>query len=85
MKSWGVTEGNLTQVIHTLGNLTAATVGHNSKAGQKRLVDKQTRLKMEPPLRLNAKWGRARKWTNREIKARSTELAALALAYWLPI
>jgi hypothetical protein len=71
--------------LDTLGNLTVVTQEHNSKVGNKTLAEKQkfpTIVGASAPLRLHDDWIKAKKWTEKEIQARSQDLLRFALKRW---
>jgi hypothetical protein len=85
LAKWKVDESAIRPYLHTLGNITAATTGHNSKAGKKALAKKQELLLKEPPLRLNADWEKASRWTPKQIRARAKAMAGRGLRHWSPL
>lgn len=85
ISTWQADGRKMDRLTHTIGNLTVATNRHNSQVGNSRLKTKQAFPLVSgnaAPLALNEGWLKQRKWTEREIEARTDELIKSALAYW---
>jgi hypothetical protein len=82
---WKANGAKMDSLVHTLGNLTVATNKHNRKVGNGTFAQKQA-LPHTPgkvaPLNLNKDWLGARRWTEKEISQRTTQLLKEALSYW---
>jgi hypothetical protein len=71
--------------LQTLGNLTVVSKEHNSKVGNKRLIQKQKHpsgLGNAAPLKIHDDWLSAAKWTEKEIQKRTERMISLALKHW---
>jgi len=81
----GADASKMNDLAHSLGNLTVATNKHQRKVGNGTFAQKQK----EPtsgkiaPLNLNKDWLSARRWTQREMAARTKRLIGEALSYWV--
>jgi hypothetical protein len=81
---WNANGTRMNDLVHTLGNLTVATNDHQRRVGNGTFAQKKaypTSGKVAP-LSLNKSWLSARKWTDREIQARSKRLLKEAVDYW---
>jgi hypothetical protein len=85
LRLWKTDKAKMLPYLHTLGNLTVVTAKHNSAVGNKTLKEKQEFPKVlgnSAPLRIHKGWEEAGRWTEVEIKKRSTELLAKILIQW---
>ena len=84
LTDWNVDPDQMTNRLHSIGNLTVLPKNINSKFQRQRHEDKKGSLHTEdfPNLKINRGFVEAEKWTPKEIDARAETLVKDALAFW---